>query len=445
MTNRHLHRWRLAALPLALASSLATAGALEDLYQEARTADPQIAAAQAELRAAETLLPQARGALLPQLGISGSRIANDTTYEQRFDSRAITKDYSFTSKSASLNLSLALLRPQAWAGLAQASAQVRQAEQQYRAAEYDLIQRIAQAYLEALLATDNVALAAEQKAAITEQLKQAKRYFEAGVGTVTDINEAQARYDTVVAQELAAQNNREIRLRAIEAIVGKLPPKLASLGTRMPLDLPQPADVERWLETAQSNNPQVLAREAALDAAEREHYKSWAAHLPTADLVASRGRSENPSFTMTDTVNWSNTIGVQVSIPIFSGGATQGRVNQTSALRDRARHDLTGAFRAVNQSTRQEYLNVINGVAQITALQQAVKSNELALNSARKGQEAGVRTSFDILNAQQLLFSAKRDLAQARYAYVLSRLRLRAAAGLLGPDDITLVDAWLDQ
>lgn len=445
MTNRHLHRWRLAALPLALASSLATAGALEDLYQEARTADPQIAAAQAELRAAETLLPQARGALLPQLGISGSRIANDTTYEQRFDSRAITKDYSFTSKSASLNLSLALLRPQAWAGLAQASAQVRLAEQQYRAAEYDLIQRIAQAYLEALLATDNVALAAEQKAAITEQLKQAKRYFEAGVGTVTDINEAQARYDTVVAQELAAQNNREIRLRAIEAIVGKLPPKLASLGTRMPLDLPQPADVERWLETAQSNNPQVLAREAALDAAEREHYKSWAAHLPTADLVASRGRSENPSFTMTDTVNWSNTIGVQVSIPIFSGGATQGRVNQTSALRDRARHDLTGAFRAVNQSTRQEYLNVINGVAQITALQQAVKSNELALNSARKGQEAGVRTSFDILNAQQLLFSAKRDLAQARYAYVLSRLRLRAAAGLLGPDDITLVDAWLDQ
>jgi len=445
MTNRHLRRWRLAALPLALASSLATAGALQDLYQEARSADPQIAAAQAELRAAETLLPQARGALLPQLGISGSRIANDTTYEQRFGSRASTKDYSFTSKSASLNLSLALLRPQAWAGLAQASAQIRQAEQQYRAAEYDLIQRIAQAYLEALLATDNVALAAEQKAAITEQLKQAKRYFEAGVGTVTDINEAQARYDTVVAQELAAQNNREIRLRAIEAIVGKLPPKLASLGTRMPLELPQPADVERWLETAQSNNPQVLAREAALDAAEREHYKSWAAHLPTADLVASRGRSENPSFTMTDTVNWSNTIGVQVSIPIFSGGATQGRVNQTSALRDRARHDLTGAFRAVNQSTRQEYLNVINGVAQITALQQAVKSNELALNSARKGQEAGVRTSFDILNAQQLLFSAKRDLAQARYAYVLSRLRLRAAAGLLGPDDISLVDAWLDQ
>jgi len=440
-----LHRWKLTALSLAMFSGLASAGALQDLYLEARTADPQIAAAQAELRAAESLVPQARGALLPQLSLSGSRIANDTTQELRSGSRPVTRDYSFTAKNASLNLSLALLRPQAWAGLAQASAQVRQAEQQYRSAEHNLILRLSQAYLEALNAIDNVTLAAEQKAAIAEQLKQAKRYFEAGVGTVTDINEAQARYDSIVAQELAAQNNREIRLRAIEAIVGQLPPTLASLGQRLPLELPEPADVERWLEYAQTNNPQILAREAALDAAEREHYKSWAAHLPTADLVATRGRSENPSFTMTDTVNWSNTIGVQVSIPLFAGGATQGRVDQTSALRDRARHDLTGAYRSINQSTRQEYLNVINGVAQVNALQQAVKSNELALYSARKGQEAGVRTSFDILNAQQLLFSAKRDLAQARYAYVLGRLRLRAAAGLLGPDDVTLVDAWLDK
>lgn len=444
MMNKTSFNWKLSILTLGIISQCSWAGPLLDIYQEARTADPKIAAAEAELRASESLLPQARGALLPQIGISGSRIANDTTYEQRVNDRAASREYSFTSKNASLNLNLALFRPQAWAGLAQASAQVRQAVQQYRYAEHDLILRIAQAYLDALLAEDNVNLAAEQKTAVAQQLKQSKRYFEAGVGTITDINEAQARYDTIVAQELAAQNNREIKLRAIEAIIGKLPGTLAPLGLRMPLEQPLPNEVDRWMEFARNNNPQILASEAALDAAEREHYKSWAAHLPTADIVASRGRSENPSFTMNDSVNWSNTVGIQVSIPIFSGGATQGRIDQTSAMRDRSRHDLTSALRTINQNTRQEYLNVINGVAQVAALQQAVKSNELALHSARKGQEAGVRTSFDVLNAQQLLFSTKRDLAQARYTYALSRLRLRAAAGLLEQSDVNLLDSWLD-
>lgn len=425
--------------------SFGVAGPLQEFYLEARVSDPQIAAAKAELKAAESLLPQARGALLPQLGLSGSRLDNDNLVEQRASGRSpLVKDYSFSSKAATLNLTLGLFRPQTWASVAQASAQVRQAEQQYRSAEYDLILRVAQAYVDALLAADNVLLAAEQKAAISEQLKQAKRYFEAGVGTVTDINEAQARYDTVVAQELAAQNNREIKLRAIEAIIGKLPPRLATLGMKMPLELPDPLDIERWLTYARSSSPLLLGRQAAVEVAESERSKAWAAHMPTADLVASRGRSENPSFTLTDSVNWSNTVGVQFSIPIFSGGTTQGRVNQTAALRDKALHELTAAERSVNQSVRQEFLNVINGVAQIKALQQAVTSNELALNSARKGQEAGVRTSFDVLNAQQLLYAAKRDLAQARYGYVLARLRLQAAAGLLVQEDVAQVDAWLD-
>jgi outer membrane protein len=146
---------------------------------------------------------------------------------------------------------------------------------------------------------------------------------------------------------------------------------------------------------------------------------------------------------MIDNINWSNTVGIQVSMPIFSGGATQGRVNQASALKERTRSELEATKRGVLQSTRQEYLNVVSGVAQVKALEQAVKSNELALYSAKKGQEAGVRTSFDVLNAQQLLFSAKRDLAQERYRYVLSRLKLRAAAGLLAEEDVSLVQQWL--
>ncbi|MBK7463314.1 MAG: TolC family protein [Betaproteobacteria bacterium] len=157
---------------------------------------------------------------------------------------------------------------------------------------------------------------------------------------------------------------------------------------------------------------------------QQEVYKNFAAHLPTVDLVASRVRNENASFTLIDNLTASQTIGIQVCAN-FLRWRPQARVNQASAQKEKARYELETVRRATIQSTRQEYLNVVNGVAQVRALQQAVKSNELAFYSAKKGQEAGVRTSFDVLNTQQLLFSAKRDLAQERYRYVISRLKLQ--------------------
>jgi len=370
---------------------------------------------------------------------------NDTADEVRTASgRTFSNtEYKFTSKIASLNLNQALVRPQAWINYLQSKDQLRQADEQLRLAGQDLILRLAQAYFDVLLAEDNVVLAAEQKAAIAEQLKQAKRYFEGGVGTITDINEAQARYDTIVAQELSAQNNLESKIRVIEQLVGKVYRSLAPLGPQLALESPEPVNVEKWLEFSLENNPQLRARQATFDVSQKEVYKNFASHLPTVDLVASRGRSENPGFTMLNNIAWNNAIGVQVSIPLFSGGTTQARVNQASALKERSRAELEATKRAVVLSTRQEYLNVVSGVAQVKALEQAVKSNELALYSAKKGQEAGLRTSFDVLNTQQLLFSAKRDLAQERNHYVLSRLKLRAAAGLLDEEDVILVERWL--
>ncbi len=438
-----------AALVLAFLSfgtSNSFAIGLEPLYQEARQSDPQYAAAKADWESVQSLVTQARGQLLPQISASGSSIRSTTVNEFRNASTGdvINKDYKYTAKSASLSLSQALIRPQTIINYTQSLAQVRQADEQLNYYRQDLILRLSQAYFDVLLAEDNVSLAAEQMAAISEQLKQAKRFFEAGVGTITDINEAQARYDTITAQELAAQNNLEIKIRVIEQFVGKAYRSIDRLGNRLALELPEPANVENWLEFAQENNPALKAREAALNVSEQEVYKSLAAHLPTVDLVASRGRDQDPSFTMIDSATWNNRIGLQVSIPLFSGGTTQGRANQASANKEKSRHDLETTRRSVTLQTRQEYLNVVNGVAQVKALEQAVKSNELALYSAKKGQEAGVRTSFDVLNAQQLLFSAKRDLSQARYGYVLSRLKLRGAAGLLSEEDVTLVQHWLE-
>ena len=296
-----------------------------------------------------------------------------------------------------------------------------------------------------MLAEDNVSLAQEQKAAIAEQLKQAKRYFEAGIGTVTDINDAQARYDTIEAQEIAARNTLEVRVRALEQIVGGTHRHLDRLGPRLTLEKPIPEKVDEWIDFSLANNPQLKAREAALEVAEKDVGKSAAGHLPTVDIVAGRSQVINPSYSLLENTNWTNTVGIQLAVPLFAGGTTQGRVDQSRAVRERTRYELESVKRSTVLTTRQEFLNVDSGVAQVKALEQAVKSNEVALYSAQRGQEAGMRTSFDVLNAQQLLFTVRRDLAQARYGYVTSRLKLRSATGLLGEEDVQLVQSWLDK
>lgn len=435
----------IAAVAIVLGPQFVHAAGLVELYRESIVNDSVYAAARAQLDAVLTLVPQARGQLLPQIQFNYSRNKNNTDNEFQLQERSISKRYDYMSSNGSLNLTQALFRPQAWLALAQANDQVRQAEAEFKQAEQDLILRLAQAYFDVLLAEDNVSLAQEQKTAIAEQLKQAKRYFEAGVGTVTDINDAQARYDTIQAQEIAALNTLEVKVRALEQIVGGTHRQLDRLGPRLALEKPVPGKIEDWIDFSLANNPQLKAREAALEVAEKDVGKSAAAHLPTVDIVAGRSQVVNPSYSLIDNTNWTSTIGVQLAVPLFTGGTTQGRVDQSRAVRERTRYELESVKRSTVLTTRQEFLNVDSGVAQVKALEQAVKSNELALYSAQRGQEAGMRTSFDVLNAQQLLFTVRRDLAQARYGYVNSRLKLRSATGLLGEEDVQLVQSWLDK
>lgn len=438
-------RKSFAAVAVVFGSQMSNAAGLVDLYRESIANDAVYASARAQLDAVQTLVPQARGQLLPQIAFNYSRNRNNTDNQFQTQQGSIGKQYDYYAANGSLNLSQALFRPQAWIALAQANDQVRQAEAEFRQAEQELILRLAQAYFDVLLAEDNVSLAQEQKAAIAEQLKQAKRYFEAGVGTVTDINDAQARYDTIQAQEIAARNTLEVRVRALEQIVGGTHRHLDRLGPRLALEKPLPEKVDEWIDFSLANNPQLKAREAALEVAEKDVGKSAAGHLPTVDIVAGRSQVINPSYTLLENTNWTNTVGIQLAVPLFAGGTTQGRVDQSRAVRERTRYELESVKRSTVLTTRQEFLNVDSGVAQVKALEQAVKSNEVALYSAQRGQEAGMRTSFDVLNAQQLLFTVRRDLAQARYGYVTSRLKLRSATGLLGEEDVQLVQSWLDK
>ncbi len=427
---------------LALSAPALQAEGLAKLYDEALVTDAPYAAARYSLEATQTVPGQVMGQMLPQLSLQGSRTKSKTDWEYRPTKQK--RDYDYMGRSASLNLSLALIRPQLWAEYARSKAEVRAAEAEFSYASHDLVLRLSQAYFTQLLAEDSLTLAREQKAAIAELLQLTKRYFAAGVGTVTDINEAQARFDTMVAQEIAAENNLEVRVRSLESMVGKTYRTLDRLGSQLVLESPAPNDVDQWIEAAMTGNPQVRMAQARLEMVEKEVLRSKAAHLPTVDLVASRSNNRNPSYTTTHEDTDTNSVWIQFSMPLFSGGSTQGRVNQTVAQREKARNDLEHARRTITVGTREQFLNVMNGVARVNALEQAVKSNELALYSARKGQEAGLRTSFDVLNAQQLLFSAKRDLAQARYDYVLSRLRLRGMVGLLNDEDVRLVQSWLE-
>ena len=430
------------ACALLMTAPVASAVGLNKLYEEALAMDAPYASARAALEAAETIPGQVGGQMLPQLALHTQRTRTKTDWE--YLPRSIKKDYDFHGRSASLNLSLALIRPQLWAEYARSKAEFRVAEAEFSNASQELVLRLSQAYFNLLLAEDNLNLAREQKAATTELLNLTKRYYEAGVGTVTDINEAQARFDTIVAQEIAAESNLELRVRVLEGIVGKPYRELHRLGSRIVLETPEPRDVDAWIDMAMSGNPQVRAAQASLEVVEKESLRSKAAHLPTLDLVAQRSDQRSPGYTTIDEKTETSSVWFQLTVPIFSGGSTQGRVRQTSALLTKAHSDLDNARRNITVGTREQFLNVINGIARVNALAQAVKSNDIALYSARKGQEAGLRTSFDVLNAQQLLFSAKRDLAQARYDYVLSRLRLRGMVGLLNVDDVELVQSWLD-
>ena len=311
----------------------------------------------------------------------------------------------------------------------------------------ELILRVAQAYFDVLLANNNVELAAAQKVAISEQLAQAKRNFEVGTATITDTHEAQSRYDLTVSLEITAKNDLEVRKRLLELIIGRPAPAIAPLGPKFGPRFPEPNDPAIWVDTAGTNNPQVRISQASLEFATKEVERNRAAHRPTLDAFASYTDSGSglgtTGFAGVDTKT--GIVGLQLAIPIYQGGLTTSRVREALANEEKARQDLENARRTAQLGAQQTFLGVASGVAQVKALEAALVSSQSSLDSTRLGQEVGVRTVIDVLNAQQQLSQTRRDLAQAKYNYILALLRLKAAAGQLSEQDLVLVNNWLER
>ena len=435
------------AVCLAFGASVPARGAdLVEIFRLARSADAAYGSARATWAVAQEKLPQARSGLLPSASLSASTQYNDRSINFR-DPASADNSSRFNSNVFSLSITQPIFRRQNTLVYEQAKIQLEQADAVLAHAAQELITRVAQAYLDVLLAQDNVALAGAQKTAIAEQLAQAKISFEVGTATITDTHEAQARYDLSVAQEIAARSDLEIKTSALAILIGRVAPALSPLSPALKLISPDPAAMDKWVEDARNNNHQVRAAQANVTLAGQEAERNRAGHYPTLDAFAtwSETRSGAGNFGGAGIDINTKVIGLQLAVPIYQGGLVNSRVREALANEDKARQDLENARRGAEQNTRQSYLGVTSGIAQVKALEAALTSSQSALDSSRLGREVGVRTQVDVLNAQQQLFSARRDLAQAKYNYILSTLRLKAAVGRLAEEDLTAVSAWLER
>lgn len=425
----------------------AQAADLLETFRAAQTNDAVFAAEVAKHQAGQEKLPQGRALLLPSVNLNANTSYNQTNVQYLNAPPGLPfpqGQFNYNSHGYGATLVQPLYREQNWALYSESELQVVQADAQFKSAENDLVLRVARAYFDVLLAQDEVELAGAQKAAISEQLGQAKRNFEVGTATITDTHEAQSRFDLTSAQEIAAQSNLEIKKRVLQQLTNSRTDDLRRLGEQFKLEMPQPGDMEKWVDDAQQHSLQIAIAKAGAELADKEVDRNRGGHYPTLDLVASYNRNyaNGGTFGVGSDTRMAS-VGVQLNVPLFQGGAVQSKWREAEANRDRARSELESANRGVALQTRQAYLGVVNGIAQVKALQAALKSSQSLLDSSKLGQEVGVRTNLDVLNAQQQLYSTRRDLYQSEYNYLLSQLQLKAASGTITEEDLVAINRAL--
>ncbi len=434
----------LIALTFAGSALSAQSADLLQAYRDATAYDAQFAAARAARAAGLEKLPQGRAGLLPTLGLSANTTWNDVESTAR--STGVTTGRDYNSNGWSVALSQPLFRWQNWVGFKQSELAVALAEMQFAQAGQDLILRVSQAYFDVLLAQETLATAQAQKTAFAEQLEAAKRNFEVGTATITDTHEAQARHDLAVATEIAAENDLAVKRQALRTLTGKEADTLKGLRPGVQIGAPQPADIGQWVSSAEAGNLGVQIAQTSLDVSGREIEKQRAGHYPTLDLVATHGKTGSgfSSTTGSGVDTKSSTIGLQLAVPLFAGGAVSSKEREAAALSEKARADLDNARRQASLGAKQAYLGVNAGLAQVRALEAGVASSRLAVESNKLGYEVGVRINIDVLNAQSQLFDTQQKLAKARLDTLIAQLRLKAAAGTLAEADLAAINALLE-
>jgi outer membrane protein len=438
--------FRLLPLSIAVSAALALpvqAQSLVNLYESARGFDATYQSAKSQYDATLAKADQARAAVLPSANLS---LGASRSSQEIIPDAGPGSDRSYGTNTATLSASQPLYRPANWAGYRQGLKLVDLAQAQLASADQDLIVRVGQAYFDVLAAQDNLTFVKAQKVAVAEQLASAKRNFEVGTSTITDTREAQARYDLVMAQEIAAENDLRVKKIALDQLVGKGDAQPQALAQPLVLPALLPGDVSVWVAQSEAEHPAIRQSQVGLDVALLETQKAQAGHLPTLDLTASYSAIKNlegSSSSLGGSRINAGAIGLSFNLPLFAGFSTQNRIRETLALEEKARNDLEGAKRAVAQATRTAFFGVLSGQGQVKALEAAEASSQSALDANKLGYQVGVRINIDVLNSQSQLFDTKAKLAKARYDVLLGGLKLRQANGSLKADDLQGVNSLL--
>ncbi len=452
----------IAAISLALTAGTTSAQSvgLIEIYERALANDPALRQAEAEYLATAEAKPQARSALLPNLSLNGSNSGSfsESNQEVGFGNLILGSGSETRNSSEGLNLNLSqtLLDFSSIRSLRQADKTVARAETNLAAARQDLLVRVADSYFNVLAAEDTLAAQVAARESIARQLEQAQRRFEVGLIAITDVQEAQAGYDTAVAAEIAAERALATSQEFLREIINDYVTDLRTPGEEMALQSPDPADVDEWVRVSQQQNLALVASRIGAEIAQDDIAILRAARLPTLDLTGSVGTSSsNNRFTTintdgtqdltprvgdTDSINWQ----INFRMPILTGGFNRSRVQQSVYQHRAALEALELVARQTERQTRDAYLGVISEISRVQALRQAVESSQTALRATEAGFEVGTRTTVDVLNSQNNLRQAQTNYARSRYDYILNVLRLKQAAGNLAEDDLLEVENWLE-
>lgn len=412
---------------------------LLDTYQQALKNDPTYLAAQATYDAEQQKTGEARAVLLPNINASAN-----TTWNEVNSSISVPPQSNFNSSGYSVSLYQPVFDFGAFAALAQAHASVRAAAANFNAAREDLMRRVAEAYFGLLLAQDNLGLAKSQEAAIAQQREVAQGRLKVGLGTITEVHDAEARYQLATAQVLEAQNGLEDARQALREVAGKVPKEVLSLREDMPLPQPDPPVIGEWVTRALDQNYQVIAAREASIIAKREISKQHAGYYPSLNIFGSYNDANNGGGSTGLQYNSKGTsVGLQLNISIFQGGLTHSLSKEAAYRYNAAKQNLELARRQVERQTRDAFLGITSGASRVNALKQAVVASQSALEAKQTGFEAGINTNLQVLDAQRDLYQARRDYAQSRYNFVFSLLRLKQAAGTLAESDLKQINGWL--
>jgi len=435
MKLKTLFLWLIVLLPV---EGMADALSLMDAYHKTLLYDATIAASRAENSAEKEEIGKAKAGFLPQIRLSlyNGRASTDSETPGSFGGM-VSLNRSYESQNYTLSLRQPIFNKASFAQYAQAKAGVAKSEAMLNKADIALMVRLGGAYFDALLALENIQYSQAQKLSVQSQLHQADKRLKAGAGTITEVNEAQSNLEDVLAKSLEWVNSLEYAKQMLQNLTGVYPEQLLVLDpAKLQLSMPQPNNIEAWMASALEKNPDILAARQYVQMMSQEVEKSNAGHYPTLDLVASRAETKSDNNFTIGSSYQTDSIGLQLNVPIYSGGYVSASARQSVAKLNQASEKVVEQERLVTADVRKYFNAVQNGVAMIHSYEQSVKSNEIAVIGTKKGYEAGIRTNVEVLNAQEKLFAAKRELARERYQYLFHRLQLKQAAGLLTDADI---------